>query len=117
MSDGSMAGQDREVSDSQNGERWDHKGQNTDRDRICRTSIASTAAAETTVRRPASTSVNTSIRFRSRSLIVTSPIQLVSFLTGGTMTFLKSAYTICVHKLHYRPLLEAAFVRAQPLLE
>ncbi len=33
------------------------------------------------------------------------------------MTFLKSAYTICVHKLHYRPLLEAAFVRAQPLLE
>jgi hypothetical protein len=70
--------------------------------KVCRTPSDNTAAADTTVRRPASTSVNTAIRFRSRSLIVNSPILLVSFLMGGTMTFLMGAYKPCIHKLHYR---------------
>ncbi len=41
---------------------------------VCRTLTASTAAAAATVRRPARTSLNTSIRFRSRSLIDIQPI-------------------------------------------
>jgi hypothetical protein len=40
--------------------------------------------------------------FRSRSLIVTSPIPLVSLLMGRTMTFLKSAYSATVHKMRYQ---------------
>jgi hypothetical protein len=52
--------------------------------------------------RPASTSINPSIRFRSRSLIVNRPIQLVSVQMGGTMTFLMSAYRCTLRKAHDR---------------
>jgi hypothetical protein len=58
------------------------------------------AAAEISVRRLARTFVSTCIRFRSRSLIITSAIPLLSLLMGGTMTFLKSGYISTIHKPH-----------------
>jgi hypothetical protein len=70
--------------------------------RVCLVLNPRIAAAEISVRRLARTSVSTCIRFRSRSLIITSPIPLVSLLMAGTMTFLKSAYSSTVHKLRYR---------------
>jgi hypothetical protein len=72
------------------------------RRKVCRTPRSSTAAAETPDRLPARTSAKTCIRFTSRSLIEISPIPLVSFLMGGTMTFLKSAYRLTVRNPRYQ---------------
>ncbi len=70
--------------------------------KVCRQASPITAAPDSTVRLPASISVNTSMRFRSRSLIWTSPIPLVSFLMGGNLSFLMGAYMMGVHNLHYQ---------------
>ena len=43
-------------------------------------------------------------RFTSRSLIEISPIRLVSFLMGGAMIFLRSAYRRTIHNMCYRTL-------------
>jgi len=64
--------------------------------RVCLVLNPRIAAAEISVRRLARTSEGTSMRCSSRPLIVASPIWSVSFLTGGTMTFLKRGYTATV---------------------
>ena len=68
--------------------------------KVCRTPSANAAAVDVAVRFPARTSVSPE-SVSDHSLIRTSPIQLVSFLMGGTMTFVKSAYNVTIHKLHY----------------
>jgi len=59
---------------------------------------ASTAAADTTVRRPAKTSVNICIRFRSRSLIVTSPILVSVTSNWRNHDISKEGYNSCCCK-------------------